>query len=725
MRTRLLTALALAAGSVFCTQAQASGDDSCYPNWSILKENLDACSSLAFLSPGNDSRVNLRLLLADQGALALMPHPLNDYDRSQGYGQVPFALYRLGAPAPQEEPSEQPAIAGNSALQPLLEKLGIKQSGTEAAGEAFLQGEGSRCRSNTPASASAFIGQLIASPELNDNERRSLANARLQLLTLCGWDASQQASMIPGNMTSTTGKAFATYLRAASDFYSGRFVDAAQGFAALSENPQPWLRQTALYMSARTALNDAQQNAFNEYSERTPEQLDKTLLQKAESGFEQYLSLYPQGDYAASARGLLRRVHWLANDADKLARDFAFQLTQASDAQRNVSLDELVSEVDSKLLATNRQTVQAPLLMAINDLMWMREDSTSRLTEAHLQAQQAIFAGQPALYEYLQAAFALYVEDNPDKALKQLPDEVPAALDYLAFSQQMLRGLALQARQDWKAAQALWLQMLPLAKQPLQREQLEMALAMSYERDEQLSRVFAPDSPILSEQVRYTLLRHVADADLLRQQVTQGLNVTERNTALFVLLYKDLLRSRYADFAEDFKQLPATPADEKLGYSLGYVYDKGPELALFHWQGDKAESGYTCPSIARTAATLQADSRNPQGLNCLGEFILRNHLDDMPLDRRRHADSLGGTAPGFAGEVFSRLEGYKLIIANPKAARDDKAYALFRAINCYAPSGYNSCGGKDVEPAVRKVWFRQLKNDLSDTRWSKSLQYYW
>jgi hypothetical protein len=97
----------------------------------------------------------------------------------------------------------------------------------------------------------------------------------------------------------------------------------------------------------------------------------------------------------------------------------------------------------------------------------------------------------------------------------------------------------------------------------------------------------------------------------------------------------------------------------------------------------------------------------------------------MPLDETRHADLLGGTAPGFAGEVFSRQTGYQSVINHPKAAHEDKAYALFRAINCYAPSGNNGCGGKEVAPAVRKAWFKQLKSGFADTRWGKSLQYYW
>lgn len=140
------------------------------------------------------------------------------------------------------------------------------------------------------------------------------------------------------------------------------------------------------------------------------------------------------------------------------------------------------------------------------------------MTREDLDKQKATFANEPALFDYLQAAHALYVEHQPDTALKHLPADVPSNLDYFAFSQQTLRALALEAKQDWKGAEALWLQ-LPLAKQPLQRDQLELALTMNYERSGQLAKVFAADSPISAKQVRYILLRNVAGPDLLRQQV--------------------------------------------------------------------------------------------------------------------------------------------------------------------------------------------------------------
>ncbi|MBT2375586.1 outer membrane assembly lipoprotein YfiO [Pseudomonas fluorescens] len=714
MRIGLLSPLALALLAGLSLQAQASSDDSCYPDWRVSRNNLDVCSNLPFLSPGNDSRVNLRLLLADKKAAPLVPNALNEEDLSQGFGPVPFPVYRLVPPA------AEPTATADDTLTELLTSLSIPRDNDKAAGDAFLSGEGNRCRSNNNDSAAAFISQVVKA-DIPPAERQLLAKQRVQMLTACTWDGLATGEQLK----SADGKALLAYLQAAGDFYSGRFAEAQKGFATLTDSSLPWLKETALYMTARTALNNAQQNAFDEYDTPSLEHVDKSALQLAETGFDDYLKTYPQGEYAASARGLLRRVHWLAPNPDKLADDFAWQLTQASDAQRNVSLNELVEEADTKLLTSTTVAVNNPLILALNDLMWMRAGNPPKLTREALDAQQSVFAQEPALYDYVQAAFALYVEHQPDSTLKRLPQDVPSSLDYFAFSQQTLRGLALEAKDDWKAAEALWLQLLPLAKQPLQRDQLELALAMNYERSGQLAKVFAADSPISAKQVRYILLRNVADPELLRQQIAQASDPVERQTAQFVLLYKNLLHSQFATFADDLKQLPSPVPEDKIGTSLGYVYSGGKSLQLFQWSGEKSESGYTCPSIAQTANTLQSDPKNPQGLNCFGEFILRNGLDGMPLEEARSAASLGSTASDFKGETFSRLDGYKQVINNAKAPHNDKAYALFRAINCYGPSGYNSCGGEDVDKNVRKSWFRQLKTGFADTQWGQSLQYYW
>lgn len=720
MRIGLLSPLALALLAGFSLPAQASSDDSCYPDWRVSRDSYEPCSNQPFLSPGNDSRVNLRLLLADKKAAPLAPNALGEDDLAQGFGPVPFPVYRLvPVPATNEEPDNKADDSRTAELDTLLQPLGIKREEYKTAGQAFLNGEGSRCRSNDDDSATAFISQVIKA-QMPPAERDVLVKARLQLLTTCDWSRQVvDAQLTP----SANAQLFRTYLQAAGDFYSGRFDYAERGFAAAATSDVPWLKETALYMTARTSLNQAQAEAFDEYGMPQREHVDKSALSDAEEGFLSYLKHYPQGDYVASARGLLRRVHWLANDDARLAEDFTWQFTEATEAQRNVSVDELVEEADLKLLMVGNKAANSPMLQVVSDLMAMRAHTPPLLSREDLDKQKSTFASEPALFDFLQASYALYVEHQPDAALKHLPADVPSSLDYFAFSQQTLRALALEAKQDWKAAEGLWLQLLPLAKQPLQRDQLELALAMNYERSGQLAKVFAADSPISAKQVRYILLRNVAGPDLLRQQIANASDPTERQSAQFVLLYKDLLRGQYATFADDLKQ--ASLSDDKLGTSLGYTYTSGQTLKLFQWNGDKAESGYACSSIAQIAATLQNEAKNPHALNCFGEFILRNGLDGMPLEQPRAAGSLGSTDSDFKGETFSRLDGYKQVIANAKAPKTDKAYALFRAINCYAPAGYNSCGGEDVAPAVRKAWFRQLKSGFADTQWGKSLQYYW
>ncbi|MEW5286772.1 hypothetical protein, partial [Klebsiella michiganensis] len=65
------------------------------------------------------------------------------------------------------------------------------------------------------------------------------------------------------------------------------------------------------------------------------------------------------------------------------------------------------------------------------------------------------------------------------------------------------------------------------------------------------------------------------------------------------------------------------------------------------------------------------------------------------------------------------------IITSPKAEPEDKSYALYRAILCYAPSGSNECGGEDVEKLQRKGWFTQLKTQYPGSPWAQKLKYYW
>jgi hypothetical protein len=86
---------------------------------------------------------------------------------------------------------------------------------------------------------------------------------------------------------------------------------------------------------------------------------------------------------------------------------------------------------------------------------------------------------------------------------------------------------------------------------------------------------------------------------------------------------------------------------------------------------------------------------------------------------------LGGAGSLFPVTNYSRLDGYIKVIANHQAERDARAYALYRAVECYASSGYNGCGKQEIPQSTRKQWFQTLHKEYPDSVWTKSLKYYW
>ena len=462
----------------------------------------------------------------------------------------------------------------------------------------------------------------------------------------------------------------------------------------------------------------------------------------AKADFDAYLRAYPKGRYAASARGLVRRLFWLGGMNDKLAAEYG-AMAAADPETRGLADPDLAQEIDNKLLnALKPADVTDPTLLAVIDLKLMRAaDSGSGdagdqpLALSDLEAQRASFAGHQPLFDYLLAAHAIYVDHRPDEALRLIPDEAgQASFTNLQFSRQVVRGLALEAAKD-PGALAFWTRMLPGAARPYQRPAVELAIAMHFERTGKLDKVFAAGSPVRSETMRTILLANAAGPDLLRSRATAtDADLHERRAALFALLYKEVTRGRYAEFLKDVELIPAgeraAPASQsgaepdpyRFYASENDVSGDGP-LWLFAGGGNLGE----CESVRRSrrrppawlarAATQQRD--------CAWRSSCAPTSSTASSSTRLGKDELGGAPSQFPGPVYARLEIYKQLIADPKTGAADKAYTLYRAVRCYAPSGNNHCGGEDVGQPVRKAWFQRLKQDYPSSPWAKELKYYW
>lgn len=688
--------------------AWACADTSCTPSWKLGSAGFD-CASSAVLAPGNDSRVNLLFLLRGKAGLAVdaPKYPDPDYE-SSGYGRnfVDWRLLNetLFPQPPRAEDDYGPDFAGSRCIS---------------------------LNTGTP----AFMAALAANAALSATERSALGTARQRLEQTCKGIEPEVVAEWPIGLSSPAAKAFLTYLQASDAFYAERWADAERGFAALAQAPDPWVRETAAYMLGRVSLNAAQAGAFDEYGwYEGLKQVEQAAVTRAKAQLAAYLKAYPNGRYAASATGLQRRALWLEGDTKGLAAEYA-RLLGSVPAGTEASA-RLIEEIDNKLLFAGDRPAAAsgPLLLAALDLVQMREavvededgEPQARkpgLTEADLAAQAPAFAGEPELYGFVQASHAFYVQKDYRKVLTLIPDDARRS-EYspVAFSRQVLRGMALAALGDRNEG-GFWRELLGGSKALWQRPTVELGLALHMERHGQVAQVFAKDSPVQDTTIRKILLTHSAGAAVLRRAAQDGARPqAERDTALFTLLYKHLTRGDYAGFAASRALVPAN-ASKDAGL-WNFTQQETIPVGLF--AKGRWSDGYPCQSITVTAQKLAKNPQDTAARLCLGDFLRLNAFDGWnELDDSPAKDELGGAARDFAGQPLTREAIYTAIIANRAAPANDRAYALYRMVYCYAPSGYNGCGGKDVEIDQRKAWFNQLKREYPASPWAKKLRFYW
>ncbi len=695
MRTLIATLIALGALST-SLPALASSDMGCSQSLVPASASYSDCASSAILAPGNDTRVNLAFLMMEAHG-----------------GRTPPSARPV-------EPGQRPTIMVPFGWSDMIGRFATPSGNCAGEPGLWASGEGTVCVSQESGRI-AFLEALQAERKLSDEERSRLAATRTGMACPIG-----EADTVPAPVDATTevGRAFADYLRASAAFYAGAYDP--ETFQRLAGSKQPWVRETARYMIGRTWALRAQSSGFGTYGEIEHDRMDDAALKNAASALNAYLKAYPRGRYAASAYGLLRRVHWLAGDTDALTAAYGWQIDQQDPALRNVHEVDLAQEIDAKLPIDAYLSKDAhPVLVAVDTLRRMRKsgaDDAERISRKDIEALRPRFKGRESLHGYLLAAHAYFIDGAPHRVLELIPAETPSRpMDSVAFSRQALRALALDALKD-KDARAALMSLFPHATGAFQRQTLELALAMHEERNEGLPRVFAPGSLIVDPGIREQLLIHVAGPDLLRARADDAkASKRERALALYVLLYKQLTRGRYAEFLKDVKRLPAKIGTEPNAYDkLGDM----TAIADFRWQG--SIEGYACPALQQIATTLAADGGNHKARLCLGDFLRLNGYDRAESwSFSVSKEELGGSACQFPGTYLPRQRIYQSIIDDARAADGERAYALYRAVNCYAPAGSNDCGGDDVAIETRKGWFNQLKSRYPASSWAKQLRYYW
>lgn len=717
LRAGTIAGGALIAAIGWSSPALASGDDGCDTAYTTNLHIYRPCNNLMVIAPGTDTRISMWMLFMDQKGDRRMPRP-ND-------AAVPLTNWTnvMAGLLPPPDPNARYTVRGTATL----------------------------CDSDA-SGAPAFIAAVNAARGIPAAEKQALVAARETLSAYCrtktirrndcpSWRRDEpqcQTALVPPtpvSASSAEGREFAAYLNGANGFYQSEFDSALQAFSSQTRARNAWVKEAAIYMVARTALNEAQTTTFNDWGDFDPQKaVNAPRANEIEGFFNAYINSYRSGRYAASAKGLMRRLYWISGQTQKLA---ALYDEAAADGGRDPVA--LSSEIDLKLFAgqNSNYTLSNPILLAIRALSQMRSEDFSTphytpITRAQVDALRPHFAGQDALFDFVVANHDFYVAHQPRAVLQRIAANPRATrFSNLEFSRQMLRGQALDATRDAGAA-AHWQGMLTGASDGYQRLTVELALAQHYEKAGNVAPVFAANSPIQSAKMREILLMNAAQPALL-EQVARNTQSTprERSVAAFTLLYKRLSRGEYAEFGRELAVIPsnAAPSADNGRYWL-WGTDPAP-VAIF--RSTKSDAGYACPAMPQIAQQLVANPRNIRASMCLGEFTRLAGFDSVPIDQQWFPDSprnngvegLGSERPAFGIGDYNRMAIYQRVIADRTASADDRAYALYRAVNCYAPSGANACGPQEIPQTQRRAWFNQLKQQYAQSRWARELRYYW
>lgn len=709
----VLAFCALLAGSpqAFASQDMIGcywGDDNC------LLEGSPA------LTPDNDSRDNLLRLLSEAKSFAVPVQSMPaDITRSRDfYFDYHPQWDDITTPEPVATQNEDKTLTQQLAELQISPPPFSRQKGADEELE-------NRYVSNNRKSVSQFISALMADPTLNSDQRRLLAQARINL-----WDRpakAQIAESLSALPAGSTALLYKTYLTGAAYFYNQNYASAGQDFTFLIESKHPWLEETAQYMLMRTALNKSTHFSTGEYGDFDIEKINQQFATQARDEAHRYLQRWPQGMYADSARGMLRRINWYMQDWPQLAVLYEQAFDQATNPS---ALRELVIEYDNVFGRQYNESAlrtaypDAPLVSYIEMLRAIRLNNEQKpaLTLADLDSSKPVFekSGKLALWRDLQLNLWIATDNFAAVVQAVTPAQKLPTHDLLAFSEQTLYGEALMGQKKWAEARDFWQQLLRLSQDNEQQQYVQARLAATLVYSGDVAAIFAPDSAVTNLRFRSRILKTQASPELLRQQATQGANNEERTIALHTLLIRDLTENRFSDWLAD-KKIASRITPPLIDKAFDDV-----NLSVFDWNGDAVEAGYVCRSLGETVQVLSKNANDAHALNCLGEFF---RTTEAKTDLWNDGDGNDILEKAISRKAsfgqYDRQSYYQQIIALPQAEPEDKSYALYRAIICYAPSGTNDCGGEDVDELQRKEWFTQLKTQYPGSLWAQKLKYYW
>lgn len=410
-----------------------------------------------------------------------------------------------------------------------------------------------------PFPSNSFEGALVfmeaASSAVKDPQALATLMERRQKILAAFMESETQGALKTHLAQPMKGAAapFALYLQGAFAFYThapgeGRvFFEKAvaatphksfwEKLQAIFGRKDPtWLAQSALYMQGRCALVAAQARVSEfDICVSCKENLDLIALKQARALFKTYLDTYPEGLYAASAKGLSRKLDRLEDHKDTLNESLRTLLNTA--AQKDPLSKDLYTPIDEFVnffTGKPNPAKDAPLTLACGLMRFggNLDDKDMRAALVSLESRTKDFAPYPGLALFLKALILTRLHDAA--GVTSFPQESGRNLNKVQQGTAILRATALMTLQKYEEALAT----LRALKKSLSDDHLDLLILRAHLNLKNAPGMFLVE--ITSPRVRELYLeRFCTTPDL------ETLNATLTTSNDLTPLVKNALKRRY------------------------------------------------------------------------------------------------------------------------------------------------------------------------------------
>lgn len=524
------------------------------------------------------------------------------------------------------------------------------------------------------------------------------------------------------------GVPFRDYLINALVFKCGK-IDlpanlAYQRFGDLAHATNPWIAETAAYMSGRVSLAEAQKK-WDNWGQ--PKNIDQSLLDKAEDDFKGYIRKYPNGLYARSATGLERHILRLRGDQGALNQALIAMLrdVEKSILAGTITYDEGHKRLDEfgHYFHGASDITKAPAIAVAYTILATKSKQLDPTSAKQLDSNHDLDRF-PALKKLLIAV--LQYKTGQYAVLAKTSTKGFDVTTPYGFGVQRLIALSRLRTDDFEGSSKVIHLLLQQDRGRLYDDKtrgdysLRMALAVTYEKQGKLLDALS-DPVVMGE----TMTLDDVDMDLVALLTSKQMLV--------------LARKQHAAASKmPVGQTPSIFDFVKRNLYMDYIIegrykefnDVYPEL------GDLS-NGKLFYQVTTAMKMLAADPHNPKGALNTGYF-----LDSQGGGVPTNPDASKAMVEWFSKELKAKkadiakypnqdaYDFYKMTVdhyAHSSVKSEDEAKALHYLILCYKPHEYgSSCFSDDsYEPGDSAAWFTRLHTKYAGSSWAYKTPYHY